>query len=224
MEAPSRGRSSPAEEKEPLITMKQKHFVIITGGECKTEGISSAFADDVFVIAADSGYDTAVKLGITPDLLVGDMDSIRAVPDSVETLRVKAEKDDTDTMLAISIAKEKGAERITVVGGAGGRADHWLSNIFMLEALADEGIDACLMDGINEIRAVCNGTLTIPKNDGYFGILALDDSTVTVTGCKYPLTDSPLRRQLPYAVSNEVTADYAEIAVRGKVIVTVSKK
>lgn len=201
-----------------------KNFVIITGGECYTDGISSAIAEDVYVIAADSGYDTAMKLGITPDLLVGDMDSIRSVPESVETLRVKAEKDDTDTMLAISIAKEKGARHITVIGGAGGRADHWLSNVFMLEALTHEGIGAVLIDGINEIRAVCNGSVKLPKTDGYFGILALDDSTVTATGCKYPLNNAPLKRSHPYAVSNEVTADFVEITVTGHAVVTVSKR
>lgn len=204
--------------------VEKKHFVIITGGECKAEGIPSSVAENAFVIAADSGYDTAKRLGIKVDLLVGDMDSVKSIPSGVDTVRVKAEKDDTDTMLAIGIAKDKGAEKITVIGGAGGRADHWLSNIFMLEALADEKIDTCLTDGVNEIRVISDGSIKIPNNGGYFGLLALEDSTVTATGCKYPLHDHLLRRQLPYAVSNEVTADFAEITVHGKVIVTVSKR
>lgn len=204
--------------------VEKKHFVIITGGECKAEGISSSIAENAFVIAADSGYDTAKKLGIKVDLLVGDMDSVKSIPSGVDTVRVKAEKDDTDTMLAIGIAKDKGAEKITVIGGAGGRADHWLSNIFMLEALTDENIDACLTDGVNEIRVISDGSIRIPNSGGYFGLLALEDSAVTATGCKYPLKDHLLRRQLPYAVSNEVTADFAEITVHGKVIVTVSKR
>ena len=206
------------------MLVEKKHFVIITGGECKAEGIPSSVAENAFVIAADSGYDTAKRLGIKVDLLVGDMDSVKSIPSGVDTVRVKAEKDDTDTMLAIGIAKDKGAEKITVIGGAGGRADHWLSNIFMLEALADEKIDTCLTDGVNEIRVISDGSIKIPNNGGYFGLLALEDSTVTATGCKYPLHDHLLRRQLPYAVSNEVTADFAEITVHGKLIVTVSKR
>ncbi len=199
-------------------------FVIITGGECRTESIPASIADGAFVIAADSGYDTARRIGITPSLLVGDMDSLRSTPENVECIRVKPEKDDTDTMLAIDIALERGAEKITVIGGAGGRADHWLSNIFMLEALTLRGVDARLVDGQNEIRVVCDGKLTIPKNDGYFGILALDDCTVSATGCKYPLDSSPLRRTLPYAVSNEVTSEFAELTVKGHAVVTVSKR
>ena len=204
--------------------VEKKHFVIITGGECKAEGIPSSVAENAFVIAADSGYDTAKRLGIKVDLLVGDMDSVKNIPIGVNTVRVKAEKDDTDTMLAIGIAKDKGAEKITVIGGGGGRADHWLSNIFMLEALTDEKIDTCLTDGVNKIRVISDGSIRIPNSGGYFGLLALENSTVTATGCKYPLKDQLLRRQLPYAVSNEVTADFAEITVHGKLIVTVSKR
>ena len=223
MEAAPRSRSTSTKEKDKIMA-ESRNFVIITGGECKTCGIPKGIADGAYVIAADSGYDTAVKLGITPDLLVGDMDSIREVPDGVELFRVKAEKEDTDTMLAIKIAKEKGGEHITVIGGAGGRADHWLSNIFMLEALADEGLDVVLIDGINEIRAVCNGSIRIPNNGGYFGILALNDCIITSTGCKYPLTEAPLLRAHPYGVSNEVTDSFAEINVKGHAIITVSKR
>ena len=199
-------------------------FVIVTGGECKTEKLSSAFAEDAFVIAADSGYDTAKKLGIVPDLLVGDMDSISEVPSEVEVYRVKAEKDDTDTMLAASIAKSRGAREITIIGGAGGRADHWLSNIFLLEALERDGIRAELCDGVNVIRIICDEVVEIPQNGGYFGLLALEDSTVTACGCKYPLSDALLTRSLPYAVSNEVVGDHATVTVNGKIILTVSAK
>ena len=201
-----------------------KRFVIITGGECYTDGISPSIADDAFVIAADSGYDTARKLGVVPNLLVGDMDSIKNVPSDVEVYRVKAEKDDTDTMLAASIAKNRGADEIIIIGGAGGRADHWLSNIFLLESLKKDGISAKLHDGINVIRILSDEAATIPQNGGYFGILALEDSIVTATGCKYPLDRAHITRALPYCVSNEVLGEAATVTVKGKIILTESVK
>lgn len=200
-----------------------KKIVIICGGECKTEGVPKDIFDNAFVIAADSGYNTAKRLGVTPDLLVGDMDSIGVVPTDVELYRVKAEKDDTDTMLAISIAKEKGVDEIVLVGGGGGRLDHLLSNIFMLEALTDEGIKAEMHDGINRVFVVADGISEIENSGGYFGLIALEDSTVTAEGCKYPLNNAPLRRTFPYAVSNEVTGDAAKVTVKGKVIVVVTR-
>ncbi len=201
-----------------------KKFVVIIGGECKVSGIPRDIFDSAFIIAADSGYDTAKKLGVTPHLLVGDMDSISEVPSDVEIYRVKAEKDDTDTMLAISIAKSRGADEIILVGGGGGRLDHLLSNIFMLEALADEGIRHRMYDGVNEAFVMCGGEVTLKNCGGYFGLIALEDSTVSVAGCKYPLIDAPLKRTLPYAVSNEVTDTEAKISIKGKIIVILSSK
>lgn len=199
-------------------------FVIVTGGECRIDGIVPSIADGCFVIAADSGYDTALRLGLKPSLLVGDMDSVSHVPSDIELVRVRPEKDVTDTMLAVDIALERGAKHIKVIGGAGGRADHWLSNILMLEAYSERGIDIRLLDGTNEIFVLCDGHTTIRSSGGYFGIIALTDCTVTETGCKYPLERAPLRRNLPYAVSNEVTGDFAEITLEGHAVITVSKK
>ena len=199
-------------------------FVIICGGECRTEKIPRKIFENSYVIAADSGYDTARKLGVTPDLLVGDMDSISEIPTGVEIYRVKAEKDDTDTMLDISIAKERGAREIILVGGGGGRLDHLLSNVFMLESLADEGIRHRMYDGTNEVFVLSNGEATLENRSGYFGLIALEDSVVTAIGCKYPLSEATLKRTLPYAVSNEVTDTESKIKVRGKVIVILSAK
>jgi thiamine pyrophosphokinase len=200
-----------------------KKFVIIIGGECETSGIPSDIFDGAFIIAADSGYDTAKKLGVVPHLLVGDMDSISEVPSDVEIYRVKAEKDDTDTMLAISIARSRGADEIILVGGGGGRLDHLLSNIFMLESLADEGIRHRMYDGINEAFVLSDGEVTLRKLGGYFGLIAIEDSTVSASGCKYPLSEAPLKRILPYAVSNEVIGTEAKISIKGKVIVILTK-
>ncbi len=210
--------------------MKHNKYVIITGGECKCDRIDPKIAADAFVIAADSGLDTARKLDISPDMIVGDMDSVtRASLDEAYGKKILVsppEKDDTDTMLAISQAEKMGAENIVIVGGGGGRADHWLSNIFMLESLASRGITAEMVDGINRIRVVEDGEYVIRSN-GYFGLLALEDSVVSVVGCKYPLTNAILTRRRPYAVSNEVSeaaGNRAIVTVRGAIVITESEK
>ncbi len=199
-----------------------KSTVIVTGGQCKITNQLKSYANSSYVIAADSGYDTCKALEIVPNLLVGDMDSVSAVPTDVELYRVKSEKDFTDTMLAVGIALERGTESITVIGGGGGRADHWLSNVFLLESLCDKGVRGKLCDGENEIFILKDSEDKIPKGVRYFGLLALEDSTVTVTGCKYPLFEHKLTRSLPYAVSNEVTDEFATVQVKGKIIVSIT--
>ncbi|MFA9382090.1 MAG: thiamine diphosphokinase, partial [Acetanaerobacterium sp.] len=91
--------------------------------------IKAVISCGAFVICADGGYDTALRIGITPHLFVGDMDSVRMSPEGCEIMLSPAEKDDTDTMLAAKIAIERGYTDITIFGGLGGRLDHTLANI-----------------------------------------------------------------------------------------------
>ena len=90
---------------------------IITGGDVLLKNIHIELAEGDLVIAADSGYETAKKLKLPVDILVGDMDSIKVeLPKNVETVKLPAEKDVTDTEAAVEIAIERGAESICIVG------------------------------------------------------------------------------------------------------------
>jgi thiamine pyrophosphokinase len=173
------------------------------------------------IIAADSGYLKAKPLGVIPDILVGDFDSLPegAMPSHIsEVVTAPCEKDETDTMLACEIAIERGCGNILSLGGFGGRCDHELSNIFWLENLKDRGIDAVTTDGNSSVSVIRDETVTIEKHQGYFSVFSLDACTVTLEGCKYPLQHAVLKRNLPYAVSNEITEDYAKITIEGTAI------
>lgn len=176
------------------------------------------------ILAADSGYEKAAACGVVPDILVGDFDSLRCdrstLPASMEVCKVPCEKDVTDTMLACDVAIDRGCNQITIIGGTGGRADHGLSNILYLENLENRHVDALLTDGENRIRVCRDRTILLPDRGGYFSVCALDDCVVTLSGCKYPLTNAPLRRDLPYAVSNEVLpGETASVILRGTAVV-----
>ena len=200
--------------------------LIITGGFCDIELARAELpAKADLIIAADSGYRTAVALGVKPDIAMGDFDSlVGALPEGLPIYRVPSEKDVTDTMLACDYAREKGCAEITIVGGTGGRIDHSLSNILYLEALHQLGVRATLTDGANTVRFIENETVTIPAFDGYFSIFAVDECRVTESGCKYPLDEATLVRSLPYALSNEVTSDMAVVSVKGRAIFVLSRK
>lgn len=205
-----------------------KTALVITGGYCNVEAARRMLPVEVdLTIAADSGYATAEKLGITPDITMGDFDSYRdALPTGMNVLRVACEKDVTDTMLACEYAKEQGCRYITILGGTGGRIDHSLSNVLYLEGLRREGIRVKLTDGENTVQVILDETVTVPQPDdgGYFSVFALDSCVVTLTGCKYPLDCVRLIRQMPYAVSNEVVGEYAAVRVDGVAILVTSKK
>ncbi len=204
----------------------RKTALVITGGYCNVEAAKNLLPESVDLkIAADSGYMTAKKLGITPDITMGDFDSYKdKLPPEMNTLRVACEKDVTDTMLACEYAKDNGCRYITIVGGTGGRIDHSISNVFYLEDLRRQGIRVKLTDGENTVQVILDETVTVKADGGYFSIFALDQCTVTEYGCKYPLNNATLVRQRPYAVSNEVEGDYAVIKIEGAALLVTSKR
>lgn len=203
-----------------------KKALVITGGYCNTELAQDYISEKYdLIVAADSGYSTAQKLGVKPDIAVGDFDSLRTgLPEGMNVLRVACEKDVTDTMLACEYAKDNGCRDITIVGGTGGRIDHSLSNVFYLEELYSAGIRAILTDGENTVRVIKDETVKIKPTGGYFSIFALDKCTVTESGCKYPLKNATLVRERPYALSNEVSADEATLTVTGTAILVTSRR
>ena len=84
--------------------------------------------DGDIIIAADGGYDTLKKLGIEPDLLLGDMDSLTEVPRALEKLVYPVRKDETDTHLAYLEGVRRGYTDFVIYGGVGGRDDHTFAN------------------------------------------------------------------------------------------------
>lgn len=193
---------------------------IYAGGTVFADGVGEAPEPSDLTIAADAGWQNAQRLGITPRLLVGDFDSLGEpnVPAGTEVIRVPAEKDDTDTQLAVCLALERGATDITLIAGLSGRLDHTLSTLAILEALERKKVRSILTDGHNRVRFLRAGSLLLPR-DSRFRYLSLIVATdrargVSLDGCKYPLRNATLCRRNQYAISNEIAGVAALIAVR----------
>ncbi len=113
--------------------------VLIIGGEGPSgSAVEDALNGAGFIVAADSGYDLARSLGVTPDLLVGDMDSIADLADAEGRLDGSIErydplKDETDTEIGLRTLHERGYAEVTIIGGGGGRLDHLLGIVGLFE-------------------------------------------------------------------------------------------
>ena len=93
-------------------------------------GLRETPAPDDLIIAADAGYRTCQNIGITPNILLGDFDSMPAPETTAHTIHLPVEKDDTDTLAAVRVALEHGCEEVHIYGGTGGsRLDHTLANL-----------------------------------------------------------------------------------------------
>lgn len=192
---------------------------IYTGGLIFPENITEKAKAGDLRIAADGGFNNAKRLGVHVDILLGDLDSLGnvSVGEETEVIRVPAEKDFTDTQFAVETAIGRGADEIVIIGGLSGRLDHTLSNLSILEDLWTRRVHAVITDGNNRVRFI-NSTSTLIARSAYkyVSILLASEKAkgVSVEGCKYPLKNAKLERDLQYAVSNEITGNCALISVR----------
>lgn len=174
-------------------------------------------AKECFLIAADGGLKHILSLGLKPDLLIGDFDSInRPVEQQCETIVLPAEKDDTDTIAAIRLAVERGFQEIYLAGGTGGRLDHTIANLTALAWTVERGIRAYLLSGEGIIFCIRDTSVQVPKgNTRYLSVFAWNGTAegVNLSGVKYPLHNATLTSTFPLGVSNEILGESAEISV-----------
>jgi thiamine pyrophosphokinase len=178
------------------------------------------------VICADGGAYWAWELGIVPDVVIGDLDSLplavrRALEEKGVAFSVyPAEKDDTDTQLAYRLAQELGASEVTVWGGVGSRLDHTLANICSAVKLVESGIRVSFEAPELTIYLVA-GEATIPGEPGEtVSVLALGGRAegVNLEGFCYPLTDGVINGNWQYAVSNVIVQPNPVVRVKKGVV------
>ncbi len=190
-----------------------KICVIIAGGDLFG---AVEIPEGALVICADCGYHHAKKLGIVPDVLMGDFDSYtEPLPPDCSILVHPAEKDDTDTALAVQYAAERGYTEFHMYGVFGGkRPEHSIANLQTLHGMALQGLTGVLHHGNTTVR-VQRGRAVYPRFKGMLSVFALTEvcTGVTLHGVKYPLERVELHSSYPLGVSNEITADFAEVSV-----------
>ena len=179
------------------------------------EGLAEPLGADDFVIAADGGLAHTEKLGITPNEILGDFDSLGFAPEGANVFPV--EKDDTDAMLAVRRGLDLGYRDFVLYGSLDGpRLDHTVANFQTLQFLADRGAAGYLAGITTLVTVVKNGAVRFPAGcRGTVSVFCLgsDAEGVTLKGLYYPLERGTLTAGFPLGVSNHFTGAEAEISV-----------
>lgn len=208
--------------------MNNKDCIIFTGGafdfrECATKYKNN----NLTVICADKGYDYAIECGFTPDILIGDLDSVADNSYHCEVIKYPKEKDDTDTMLAVKLALKKRFENIIILGAFGGRFDHMYANIQSLAYIYEHNATGVLMSDNEQVSMLIDGTVQICKNDKTsLSLFSYSEKCegVTLKGVFYPLDNYEFRQYFPIGISNEITEKLATVSVlKGKMLIIQSK-
>lgn len=191
----------------------QKRCCIIGAGplEC-----ALSLSEYDFIIAADGGYAYLSDRNITPDLIVGDFDSLGYVPTIGNVIKHPSIKNDTDMMLAVKQGLEMGFTDFDIYGGIGGRVDHTLANIQTLLYLAEHHVTAQLLSKHEKMTVLKNSTVTFPASEsGTLSVFAIGGIAegVTETGLLYSLDKATLTPSFPLGISNEFTGKEATITV-----------
>lgn len=207
-------------------------LIIGSGSDIEKSRIENIKAD--YVICADGGLEKAEKLGLRPDIILGDFDSVapgileRYKSLNIETVTYPSEKDYTDMELAVECAVKKGFNHIVLIGASGTRLDHTVANIMLLDKYHRMGINIEIIDNNNHIKIISdNADVEIRYVKNHFVSLVPVTETIeglTLEGFKYPLDNVKVKRGSALLISNEITRDEGRIILKkGTALVFVSK-
>lgn len=191
-------------------------------GASDTRGMCIDKREGDFIIAADGGLASLEGVSITPDLAVGDFDSLGHIPDIDNKICHPVEKDDTDTALALSVGESRGYCRFVIYGGLGGRLDHTVANLQNCTGAARKGA-LCALWGEGTAVAVIPAGHTITFNREKTGTVSVFSPErtegVSISGLKYTVSDASFSSDFPLGVSNEFIGKEASISATDGVLI-----
>lgn len=198
--------------------------VIISGSpDTNVEEIKSLCTSDDFIVCADSGYSFAKKVGLTPNLIIGDFDSLKEeLPQNTEVVKLNTHKDDTDTEHCVMECIRRGYKDFLLLGSIGGRTDHTFANIATLAFLSEYNYNGIARNNGEEIRILKEGSYEMNNKKGLiFSVFPYGCESVNVTykGAEYMLNNKTLTYNVSRGISNVFVDDEAEITInRGRAI------
>lgn len=193
-------------------------ILIITGGEVNIASSLQYTKQRKYnkIIAVDGGLKAAYEMGITPDIIIGDFDTVKAAllaeyeKKGCQIKRLNPMKDETDTEAAYLTALKLGAKKIDIIGGTGSRFDHTYANIFLLKRGLKDGIEVKIITRFCRI-SVIEGDLRLCGDDmygKYISLIQFDGSArgVTLKGFVYNVENFDFDTDKTYrlGVSNEL--------------------
>jgi thiamine pyrophosphokinase len=180
-----------------------------------------------YTIACDRGWQYARRLGLTPDLVVGDFDSAPPPDTDVPVERVPTRKDDTDTMLAARRAWEMGYRDMVICCAFGGRLDHALANLQTAVWLAAKGARVRLLGADTDALVFSGGEARFPRREGWsLSVFALSDACggVTIRGTVYECENVTLTNAFPLGVSNVWASEEAVVSAESGILLVIQSK
>lgn len=218
--------------------------IIVSGGNIQKDFALDFLKKEIIktgnavrLVAADRGLEFFEDTECIPDLLIGDFDSLSdkgkqlydELKNTVETVRLKPEKDDSDTQAAVSASVKRGAKDILIFGATGNRMDHFMANLGLLLLGKEMNIHIRLVDAYNYICLVTSGTVLKKAEQfgKYISFFPLDGevSALTLKGFRYPLLNHTLKiSDSGLTVSNELWEEEGLVTYEKGILVMIMSR
>lgn len=213
--------------------VSRMRIVIICSGDIHDHADAKDFIKEKdYIICADGGAVHASKMGIMPDVVLGDFDSIdpqilkEYEEKGIEIVRYPTNKDLTDAEIAVDLAISKHPDELVLLGADGSRLDHTLANVFLLRKLLQNGVSATIANNKNEIRLIDKGC-TLNKKDGMkVSLIPVEGKVfgISTEGLKYKLENEVLSFGDTRGLSNEFSSNEAKISIQNGLLLVVMSK
>lgn len=203
----------------------KKRCVIIGSGDCSIDILKENINNSDYIICADGGYDYAVEADLIPDLLIGDFDSIKAIPKNVAKITLPVEKDVTDAVAAFNEGVKQGFASFVLFGGTGGRFEHTFANISLMANASKQNLSFEIIDEKHIFRAVTNSSIKIERKENQqISVFAYGNKATGVTeNCfHYPLQNYTLDPfDGAFGTSNDIVEEFGEISVEDGTLIII---
>jgi len=196
--------------------------VVFGGANINDYDFCNDYTKNSIIVCCDSGVEHAFKLGIVPNVIVGDFDSADSCTidyfkdKNVPFKTYPTHKDETDIELGLDAAMEMGATDITIIGGIGSRMDHTMANCHLLLYLLKRGINARMVNENNEIKVIDKKAELLGKAGDLVSLIPLSMVVrgIITQGLEYPLNKAVLTvDDRLIAVSNVMIGTTAQITI-----------
>ncbi len=207
--------------------------LLIAGGHVDIQWASGFVKQHRYdlIVAVDGGLSTANLLGCRPDIIVGDFDTVDSetlaqYDEKATIIRLKPEKDDTDSQYAMKLLIERSVTDVDILGGTGRRMDHTMVNIYNLQMAHDSGVRATMYDPYNKMYII-EGDVSLRRDETYGRYISFMQLTpavkdVTLQGFKYNVEhyDFVMSGEYRAGCSNEFASDMATVHIgQGRLLV-----
>ncbi|NUU62805.1 thiamine diphosphokinase [Paenibacillus agri] len=212
--------------------MPSGRVVIWAGGELSPEHLNVLDEED-FIIGADRGALFLINHGITPDLAVGDFDSVS--PEALQDIRNRSreiitcdaiDKDLTDSELALDLALNRSPSSILMLGVTGSRIDHMLASIQMMTLAMQRQVSCSIMDSHNYLTLTGSQALVEDRGFTYVSLLPLTPEVtgITLEGFQYPLSNATLKLGQSLGVSNRLLGASGTVSIESGLLLIIQSK